>query len=87
MADGQAQSLVAARHLKRARSLLRDATRELAQSADLDTVAHTHVRDHRHLEQLTALLQVALTEHPAGLDVVVISPNQPQPTTAKETHR
>lgn len=65
-------ALAVARHLKRAQRLVRDATREAAKAADVDTVAHVVLRRDGDLGDLVALLRVALHEH-GELDVVVFS--------------
>jgi hypothetical protein len=65
-------ALAVARHLKRAQRLLRDATREAARAADVDTVAHLVVRGNGDLEQMRDLLELALAEHDE-LDVIIFS--------------
>lgn len=83
--EREALALVALRHVKRARGLLREASRQLARTGDLDTVAHTTVRTTAEADQLRELLAVALTEH-RELDVIVIAATPtPQPTVAQET--
>lgn len=72
-----AHAAAALRHVKRARGLLRESARHLAQAGQLDTVAHLTVRTTSDTQEASRVLLLALTEH-RELDVIVIAATTPQ---------
>ena len=68
------RALATRKKVKRAASLVREASRELAQAFDCDVVAAAHVRDERDLERAAQMLQVAFARQPGPIDIIVTAP-------------
>lgn len=67
----------AKRTTKRALNAVRTATQHLAAAGDLDIYAETTIRSTDDLQRAIAVLELALSEHPHGIDVVVITTTTP----------
>jgi hypothetical protein len=63
----------ARRATKRAADAVRTATRHLAAAGDLDIYAETSPRTPEDLKRLVDIVQLAMTEHPNSVEVVVIT--------------
>lgn len=93
MTADENRALAARKKIRRAASLAKEASRELAQAFDCDVYASAHVRTPQDVARCVAMIQLALDRAPGPVDVTVTAPitdlaNQPpHPTRGQEeTH-
>ena len=93
MTGDEKRALAARKKIRRAASLAKEASRELAQAFDCDVYASAHVRTPQDVARCVAMIQLALDRAPGPVDVTVTAPitdpsNQPpHPTRGQEeTH-
>lgn len=86
------RALAARKKVKRAASLAREASRELAQAFDCDVVAAAHVRRAADIPRTAAMIELAFSRSAGPIDVTVTAPagsvrTEPHPTArrAQET--
>lgn len=84
------RALAARKKIRRAATLVREASRELAQAFDCDVIASARVRDERDVARAAQMLHLAFDRAPGPVDVTVTAPvgapnNNPRaPAGAKE---
>jgi hypothetical protein len=64
---------VARRSVKRAANAIRTATHHLAAAGDVDIYAETTCRTPDDLQRTVRLIELAMSEHPHGVDVVLVT--------------
>ena len=74
MTADEKRALAARKKVKRAATLAKEASRELAQAFDCDVYASAHVRNGADVSRCVAMIQLALDRAPGPVDVTVTAP-------------
>lgn len=71
MDSDQGRALAARKKIRRAATLTREASRELAQAFDCDVLAAAHIRDHRDIDRAVQMIRLSLDRSPGPIDVTI----------------
>jgi len=85
MTGDEKRVLAARKKIRRAASLAKEASRELAQAFDCDVYASAHVRTPQDVARCVAMIQLALDRAPGPVDVTVTAPIGAAPNTNPAT--
>ena len=77
-ARAAAEVAVARQKVKQAQDACRKASQRLAAARDLDVYTHLTCRTPDDITEVASVLALALSEHPHGVDVVLITHPRPQ---------